>query len=787
MKRSSLAWIAGTVIATAAALVAFHYWAKPYLNVESEGTVLVPPESVVEVASMVSQQRLEKSVRTLAGFGSRLSGSPGAEQAAAWLAGELRGILGGDAVTTETVDIANPFDLGAEMVAGGAAFRVHPFWAPVNGTYRLPAGGRSLGTVARATFVELARGGDRLSGSVAVVTVPGTEDMRDLLLIASKRKAFDKKLRDPLIKSERELLDRAPKPSERTDEDRRILDVMLEKHQGMLSDFFFYRVEASGVSAVIFLEPAGEKAFRVAPRTFHDRILKHASRVPRYLVARANAGALQDGTAVSIRPARSALTLKASGEQVRVYPLWPNNVRPASSPRGGLEGRLVYVGRASLQEAKGKILKDSIALVDFNCGYQWVGMADLGAKAILFVEPAEIMRGESENKYLSLPAALPRYWVPREAAERLKSMEGTEVRIDSQVVWESRPSTIVVGKLKGTRADADEAPVVIQAYYDSVSVVPEIAPGSEQACGAAALLEIARVMKRYPLKKTVLFVLNPGHCQNMEGWKEWLHRHYASILDRNKKKKVDPEFIRPAFVVSLDLSTHSRRLAVFYKAYRYNHNEEPIRRVYSNFGKYHASVGQEASKRLGYGEAFVADAVNAVAGRTWDSYVPGRFALAQEVVVNAGLYGIAYMTPDDERTWVDTPHDTPARTDYESLMMQARVLATTLPNVLNLGAEFGSAKVVNYWTTLRGRVVEFDPRVAWLPDRTINGAMVWIHGWVPSKSMKGVRGDYYKMAKGDKEQGGAKFEIHGHAHSNWLASGWDISTANRGVYPGTTT
>ena len=44
MKRSSLAWIAGTVLATAAALVAFHYWAKPYLNVESEGTVQVPPK-----------------------------------------------------------------------------------------------------------------------------------------------------------------------------------------------------------------------------------------------------------------------------------------------------------------------------------------------------------------------------------------------------------------------------------------------------------------------------------------------------------------------------------------------------------------------------------------------------------------------------------------------------------------------------------------------------------------------------------------------------------------------
>ena len=82
MKRADLAWILGAVLVTGGILFWFHRWATPYLNVETEGTVQVPPARAGEAAALVSAARLEATVRALAAEGSRLSGSAGADRTA---------------------------------------------------------------------------------------------------------------------------------------------------------------------------------------------------------------------------------------------------------------------------------------------------------------------------------------------------------------------------------------------------------------------------------------------------------------------------------------------------------------------------------------------------------------------------------------------------------------------------------------------------------------------------------------------------------------------------------
>jgi len=779
-------WIVGTIIASVALLAVFRLWARPYLRVESEGTIQIGPKAVAGVAASVSRERLEKTVRDLAGFGSRLTGSPGCSAAASYLRAQLGEILGEGAVREETVELEAPFDLGTVMEAGsvgpfdsaqgasaqgaprrtGGSFRVHPMWAPVTGSYRLPESGRGLGTVVRTSLAGLVAGSSALSGAAVAIPVPTPAELRAMAREAARKGAFAARQRDPLTRGEKAGLERA-KP-EKADEF--VLDVFVEKHQEQLADFMFERAKAAGVRSLLFVEPG--PGFRVSPRSFSDRILKHPSTLPRYLVPASRADALAEGAEVRVRQAPAELTAD-DGFATRVWPLWPNLVRTCSTPRGGLRGKLVWAGSGNLDEVRGRDLRGAIVLMDYNCGYRWVELADLGASAILFAEPDEIMRGESEAKYLSVPADIPRFWIPRSEVAKVKAMDGRTVKLDAQVVWERRPARIVTARLPGTQPGGENEPVIIEAYYDSVSVVPGIAPGAEQAAGAATLLELARVLARHPLKKPVLFVLMPGHAQNMRGWAEYLWRHTLRYrADRRAKPAPGMEKLEPAFVVHLDLTTKSRRLALFYKGYRYDHGEwASSKRVYSSFAKYHSGAAQEVAQALGYGPDFVVDAVNAVEGRTWDSYVPGRFALEQELTLNGGVYGIAWMTPDDERALVDTPQDTPDRSDFGSLAMQARVMACTLPNVLNVGAAFSAARVDNYCTTLRGRVVEFDPRVAYLPDRTVSGALVWVHSAEPDRSMKGVRGDWFVEARGDSGQGGALFELHDLPRADWLASG----------------
>jgi len=294
---SAALWWIGTALAIVASLVFFHFWAKPYLNVEAEGEVQIPPERAVEVASLVTQERLERTVRTLAGFGSRLTGSPGAEAAADYLHAELAAILGAGQVTEETFAIDNPFDLGTEMEVNGRTFRVHPFWAPVSGTYVLPAQGKTLGRIVEAGFKHLVAGSRWLHGEAVVVPLPQTEDLHGLMLAAWQAGVFNVKLHNPITQAEGKLLARSAEYRSFSAEERQMLDLLLDKHQGRLADFLFDQVRASGARCLIFTESKTGPRFRVATRSFDDRILKHPSRIPRYLVPREHVAALAGGRA----------------------------------------------------------------------------------------------------------------------------------------------------------------------------------------------------------------------------------------------------------------------------------------------------------------------------------------------------------------------------------------------------------------------------------------------------------------------------------------------------------
>jgi ABC-type lipoprotein release transport system permease subunit len=782
MKKTSFSstafWLVLTALGLAATFGGFRAWVNRPVRSSQQGEVQIQPKDFAAVAAGVDAGRMEKSVRDFTALGSRLSGSPGCDAAATELKRQLSAILGEENVRAESFAVDNPFDLGTELVAGKDSFRIHPFWAPVVGSYRLPAQGRDLGQAYPTSLGGLLAAPD-LKGKAAIVDFPTASDVRMLVQAAHGHGLYDSKALTPAeehLLSELQSDGRASRPGDEQD----TLDAIAVKSQVLLADFALKRWQDSGVQSLLFLMPQGV-AERVPAHSFADRILKHPSPLPRYLISHDHAATLIPGEALRVRQAPASLTFlegRGRDQSQRIYPLWPNVVRTASTPADGLEGRLVWAGHGGLEELKGKVLDSCIALVDFNCGYNWVGLADLGAKAILFAEPENVLRGEAENKYLSVPANIPRYWVSKKQAEALKAREGERIRLDAQVVWEHRQADNVVARLAGKEPGGWDAPVVLEAHYDSVSVVPDLAPGGEQACGPAALLELARVLKAHPLKKPVLFVLCAGHSQNMLGWREYLWKH-----DLNPQASKTPdaqgwlEGFKPAFVVDLDLTTRSRRLAAFFKADSFNALEDLAHTTYGNFGFAHADACQAAASALGYGDDFFADAINPAGGLRWHDYLPGKFALAQELTLHAGLYGVAYATPDDERVLVDTPLDLPGSMDFESLAEQTKVLACALPNVLNVNGAFATSEVMNYWNNLKARVVEFDPRVAYLPDRSVQGAMVWVHSVkVPSKSFKGVRGQHFVQAVANAEQGGALMEIHGLPHNEWQANDVPVAT-----------
>lgn len=189
------------------------------------------------------------------------------------------------------------------------------------------------------------------------------------------------------------------------------------------------------------------------------------------------------------------------------------------------------------------IPEGSVVLVDFNSSTRWINAAMLGAKAVVFIEPETTNRGEAENKFLTVPANIPRFWINKANAEKIKAMivtaesknEKVSVRLKSTMTWERRTGQNIRGYLEGGDLQLKDEMVVINAYYDSMSVVPAIAPGADPTSGIASMLELARIFseKQFRPGRSVLFVATDAHFQGLAGMRAFMEGIGKDVVGRD--------------------------------------------------------------------------------------------------------------------------------------------------------------------------------------------------------------------------------------------------------------
>lgn len=208
-------------------------------------------------------------------------------------------------------------------------------------------------------------------------------------------------------------------------------------------------------------------------------------------------------------------------EGVKIYPLAPAGFMPIVLPEEGIRVRLIETESADLKHMAGYDPEKTAVLTHLDTSAGWMSLAGIGVKAL-------IVRQDDISKALRADPNMTGPWnglvaneempFPRFAATGpIEKHAGREVTIRCKVTWQSKIARNVIGVLRG--AKPGEEALVLGGFYDSNSVVPDLAPGAEQSLSAAALLEYARALAPYrgQLQRDVIFVATAGHAQSVAG------------------------------------------------------------------------------------------------------------------------------------------------------------------------------------------------------------------------------------------------------------------------------
>lgn len=230
----------------------------------------------------------------------------------------------------------------------------------------------------------------------------------------------------------------------------------------------------------------------------------------------------------TLAPETRVCRLSVDGEEVApVYALGPNG--SANNTAGGqpLSGPLVWLGQGTLEEMRGKPVEGSIAVLAFDSP-NMAQVFSQGALAVVFVGRGRETQWDVRRQFREIDAALPRLFVPGDAADRhglTSGQPGRQARVALATVWKDVQGvnlwTVLPGG-KGAGSGAEEA-VVLSATLDTFGAVPGLCPGTRAAANCALLAEVAVALAKQPLERDVCVVFLGSHYGLQDGARLFYH------------------------------------------------------------------------------------------------------------------------------------------------------------------------------------------------------------------------------------------------------------------------
>ncbi|MDJ0874911.1 MAG: M28 family peptidase, partial [Desulfobacterales bacterium] len=234
------------------------------------------------------------------------------------------------------------------------------------------------------------------------------------------------------------------------------------------------------------------------------------------------------------RHAAAALTFQGRDGQVALHPLLANAVSPGTIPPGGLTGSVIYAGSGRLDEFNGREVAGAIVLMEMNSGRNWLNAANLGARALIYLDRGDTPRALFEDKSELTPVQFPRLWA---SFEDLEALGGDPRRFDADIPlkatvtadtrWVDVTAENIFAFIPGRDPALAEHVLIVEAFYDSRGYVVGRSPGADEACGIATLLALARQLKDNPPARSMLLLATDAHSEALAGMREAVWNFHA--------------------------------------------------------------------------------------------------------------------------------------------------------------------------------------------------------------------------------------------------------------------
>jgi len=462
-------------------------------------------------------------------------------------------------------------------------------------------------------------------------------------------------------------------------------------------------------------------------------------------------------------PVEKYAYLQKGKERIRIYSLWPNLVRTSTLPPEGFETCLIYGGKGNLKTLDGKEISNSFVVVDFDSDDNWTTLAMLGVKGFIFLNSGEVTRKEAEKKFLRIPVNVPRFYAG-ENSEKIKNLalKGEKVKLFAKVDWKKIPNFNIYGVVEGIDEKLKDQIIVLESYYDSISVVPSLAPGASSACGISTLLKLAEYFVKNPPKRTVIFLATSSHFESLKGIDDFIQRHSRNTSPFSERIS-DDEKILPKLFIGLDLSDGSDELAIWHNSYDFY-----TQRFFAPFGKKFLSYSKKICAKYGYNpETALMNGISPEKGIIWQTFLPEPIRTDGEYMILSGNPAISLITVNDGRWKVDTPIDTFENLNLGNIKKQYKFLKGVLSLAINDNELFPDTELElkDKIATLIPKVVTFNPRKSFVPNDPVPGALVVprmyevYENFYSMKTFTGVRGDIVEMTDEDGKANISRFQL----------------------------